>query len=498
MSLVRKNIAVNLIGSGWVGLVSIAFIPLYIRFMGVEAYGVVGFYITLQSLFALMDMGLTATVSRELARLSVSHSNQQKMRNIVRTLELIYWVISLLIMAIISFLAPWIASGWLNASSLPVDTIENAIVLMGIMIALRMPYGFYSGGLVGLQRQGLLNVIKVIVETLKSAGVVLVLWMVSPTIEVFFQWQLLTGALGVILMSVALWRSLPGSERASFDKSLLYGIWRFAAGMSASAMLSVVLVQADKVILSKMLSLQEFGYYMLASTVAMGLYVIVGPVFAAIYPRFSQLVSSGNEKYLIQLYHKSSQFMTVLVMPIAIVCCTFSNELLLLWTQDGAVADRAAPILSLLVIGTALNGMMNVPYALQLANGWTKLVVYMNIVALIVLIPALFVAVNTLGAIGGAMIWLALNAGYILFGLVFMHRKILVNEMPRWLISDFGVPVALSGAIILFGYWLIPDVVMQWQRIIWITVTAVVSVVAAFIAAPLVRKSAVDWIHRGF
>ena len=151
MSLVRKNIIANLIGSGWVALISIAFIPLYIYFMGVESYGLVGFYMTLQALFALLDMGMTATVSRELARLSALHGKEQEMRNLVRTLEAIYWAVALLIMAVVALLSPWIATKWLNANVLSEETIQQAVVLMGIVIALRMPYGFYSGGLLGLQ-----------------------------------------------------------------------------------------------------------------------------------------------------------------------------------------------------------------------------------------------------------------------------------------------------------------------------------------------------------
>jgi len=341
MSLLRKNIVANLVGSVWTAVISIAFIPLYIHFMGVESYGLVGFYLTLQALFALLDMGMTATVSRELARLSAMHGKAQEMCNLVRTLEAIYWVVAILIMAVVALLSPWIATKWLNADVLSEETIQQAVLLMGIVIALRMPYGFYSGGLLGLQRQVLLNWIKVTVETLKSGGVVFILWLVVPSITAFFLWQAVVSALGLCIMAWCLWRCIKGDSHALFQTAVFRGVWRFAAGMSATAVLSVILVQSDKMVLSKMLPLQEFGYYMLASTVAMGLYVIIGPVFSAVYPRFTQLLSSGEEQNLIHLYHKSSQFMTVLVMPAAITCSLFSGDLLLIWTQDVDISNKS-------------------------------------------------------------------------------------------------------------------------------------------------------------
>ena len=64
-------------------------------------------------------------------------------------------------------------------------------------------------------------------------------------------------------------------NKAVFQKQLLKGIWRFTAGMSGISILAVILTQLDKVILSKMLSLEMFGYYTLASMVAMSLGVFL-------------------------------------------------------------------------------------------------------------------------------------------------------------------------------------------------------------------------------
>jgi len=490
MSLVRKNIIANLIGSGWVALISIAFIPLYIHFMGVEAYGLVGFYLTLQAVFAVLDMGLTATVSRELARLSPSQGHAQQMRNLVRTLEVVYWGVALFIMVLVILLAPWIATQWLNANTLSEDTLREAIMLMGVMIALRMPYGFYGGGLLGLQRQVQLNVIKVVVETLRSGGVVLVLWLASPTIVVFFQWQLAISALGAVAMAWALWRSLPRpSSRPVFQLSVFRKLWRFAAGMSGIMVLSAILVQMDKLVLSKMLTLEAFAYYSLASTVAVGLYVIIGALFSSVYPRLTQLQARQESALLKSFYHKSCQMMTVLVMPMAMLISFFSINILQLWTHNEIVAEQTAPILSILVVGTALNGMMNLPFALQLAHGWTRLAIGMNTVAIAILLPSLIIVVEWFGAIGAASIWLVLNAGYIVFGLALMHRKIFKGELRRWIVADFAIPSLVSFSVVLSFWMLFPDSLGAIGQLVWIAFAGLLASLLAALAAPAIRES---------
>ncbi len=369
MSLIKKNIAANMVGSSFTAIFSIAFIPLYIRFMGIEAYGLVGFFVTLQALLAILDLGLTSTVSRELARLSIKPDSETQSVNLVRTLEVIYWAVAIVVALLVIMLAPWISTKWLQGNELSTEIVQQSVILMGVVIAFRMPYGFYCGGLLGLQRQVLLNVIKIIIEAVKSGGVVVFLWLVSPTITAFFVWHVAIGSIAAFLMFFVLWQCLPKAlGKPIFQPSVLLQLWRFMAGMSGITILSVILVQTDKVMLSKILPLDEFAYYVLASMVAMGLYVIIVPIYSAVYPRFTQLVESQDPTALKLLYHKSCQFMTILVVPVAIVICFYSDILLQIWTQDEFVTSNSAPILSILIIGTGLNAMMNIPYALQLSH----------------------------------------------------------------------------------------------------------------------------------
>src|SRR5487761_803537 len=100
---------------------------------------------------------------------------------------------------------------------------------------------------------------------------------------------------------------------------------------------------------------------------------MIQPMFNALYPRYSKLVSLGEDKALTHLYHLSNQYLAVMVAAISVVLMVFSRDVLYLWTGDTATAAKVAVPLSILVAGTALNGLMNLPYALQLAHGWTRL-----------------------------------------------------------------------------------------------------------------------------
>ena len=485
----KKNITANLAGSIWQALMGLVFIPLYIKFMGVESFGLIGIFATLQIIFGLLDVGLGSTLTREMARLSVLPRKEQEMRNLVRTLETLYWSVAVFVGIAIVSLSPIIAHHWINAGQLSPKTIEQAFLIMGFVMVFQMPIGFYSGGLMGLQKQVLLNIINVCMSTLRGVGAILILWLVSPTIQAFLLWQIVISIINAFLLALFLWRSLPHIEnKAVFQKQLLKGIWRFTAGMSGISIFAVILTQLDKVILSKMLSLEMFGYYMLASVVAMSLSRLFAPVFLSIYPRFTQLVSLDDQERLKKLYHKSCQFISVLILPVAIVIAFFSYEVILLWTQSPKTAEQTHRIVSILICGTALNGLMHLPYALQLAFGWTRLSFFKTLIAVILLVPLIIYMTTHYGATGAAIAWLVLNLGMFFFEIPIMHRRLLRTEKWRWYWQDVGLPLLACILMTGLGRIFISGPMSQYMMLLYLIIISVLTLGIAAIATPVTRS----------
>ncbi len=468
---------------------SLAFVPLYIKFLGIESYGLIGIFASVQAMFAILDLGLSATLSREMARLSVLPNKEQEMRNLVRTLEVIYWLVAAFIGITVIQLSPFIAHQWVKAGQVSPQTIEQSLQIMGCAMALQWPASLYTGGVLGLQRQISLNAINIGMNTLRGAGAVLVLWLVSATIQSFFLWQIVISMASTLILSAYLWRILPtATKRAVFQTSLLAGVWKFAAGMSGLSILALILTQVDKVILSKMLTLEMFGYYTLASLMAMSLTRLYSPVFQSIYPKFTQLVATHNEDELKTIYHKSCQFFSLMILPVASVIVIFSHEIILLWTQSVATADQAHLLVSVLVCGTALNGIMNPPYALQLAYGWTRLNILVNVFGVVLLVPLTIYLTANYGAIGGASAWLAFNVGYALCLPPLMHKKLLPNEMRQWYISDVFIPLVVSSTAATLGSMVVNFQASPAMMFLQISLVYLIALIATVISLPRIRS----------
>jgi len=144
-------------------------------------------------------------------------------------------------------------------------------------------------------------------------------------------------------------------------------------------------------------------------------------------------------------------------------------------------------MLRVLAFGTLLSGFMVIPYQMQLAYGWTRLTIKMNIVAVALLVPMLFLIVPRYGGIGAAWVWVALNAGYLLFGIHFMHLRMLPSEKWRWYGRDVIVPASAALAAALACRHGMPNQAGTITEILVLVLTSACVVMAAALVSPLVR-----------
>ncbi len=497
MAQLRKNILANFAGQGWAAAMQIIFIPLYVKFLGIEAYGLIGFYAMLQGVLQILDFGLTPTLTRELARFSAFPEKTNESRDFVRTLEIVYWTIGILIGIIMYSGAPFIAHHWINAESLDSHTVEKSVKLIAIVAATQWPLSFYQGGLMGLQRLVLLNTIKIGNSTLFGVGAIVVLAFVSPDIITFFTWQAMISAIQLAVVTVCLWKSLPSSDaRPRFDKSVFRNIRSFATGMMGIMVSGIVVTQVDKLILSRLLPLRVFGYYMLAYVVSNGLNLAILPVFNALFPRYSALAATENQAELSRLYHLGSQFAASLLLPLAAVLAFFSYDILLLWTRDPETARSTSTIVTFLVVGTALNGLMYPITALQLANGWTSIGLGINLVFMALIIPGIIVMANLYGAVGAASVWAALNVLYVTVDVPLTHRRLLKGETLRWYTQDVGLVFLTVVSLALVAKSLLTGPFQSVTGAMILFGTFLTMVLGAILSAPQLRSAAIDFVMK--
>lgn len=466
MTTTQRNVLANLAGQATVMLITLIFLPLYLPLLGTEAYGLVGFYTALIAVFGLLDAGLGAAASREAARRAALAAQTCSLGNLLCTLERIYWLIAAGAATLCWLASPWLTAHWLHLERLPSETATACLRLLGLGLACRLPSGLYGGMLNGLHRQVSQNVVRITLSVLSAPGSYLLLKHVSRAPETFFIWQLVLAGFCAGVLYVLTWRALPrvavmtadpseneglrsvsSAARPRFVCTELRSVARFAAGSASIGVLSLVLMQADRFLLSTMVPLASLGVYALAQNLNTYFSSATGNIIIALQPRFYELEARGQRAATIQLLRRATAAVGLLLLPLAGLLITRMEDLLTLWLHNPELAMVSARPARWLVAGTTLNSLCTLPYLLLLAQGNTRYGIVQNVIAIFFFVPLLYVLIRVFGVAGGGMAWLALNAGYFLISNPFIFRQTLPEEKWRWLLRDTTLPMLICAAV---------------------------------------------------
>lgn len=422
-------------------------VPLYVSYMGVEAYGLVGFFAMLQVWFQLLDVGLTPTMARETARYNGGASDAQSLRRLLRAMEGIFVGIALLGGTAGVIGADAIGRSWLKVQQLPLSEVEQAIRLMAGIIALRWVCGLYRGAINGFERLVWLSGFNIAIATARFVLVIPFFIYVGKSPSQFFTYQLGLALLEVIVLLAKTYRLLPklaASERTPWQWAPLRGVLKFSLSIAFTSSIWVVVTQTDKLLLSKLLPLADYAYFTLAVLMASGVMIISGPISGALLPRLSKLAAERQDAALIRLYRNATQLVCVIAIPTAAVLAFFAEQVLWAWTGDAEIASKAAPVLRLYALGNGVLALGAFPYYLQFAKGDLTLHVLGNVIFVLLLVPALTWATFEYGVVGAGWAWLNANAMYFLCWVPVVHSRFVTGLHLKWVLKDVGATASFS------------------------------------------------------
>lgn len=498
MSL-RRNILASYISQAYVTALGILILPLYIKYMGSEAYGLIGFFTMLQAWFALLDLGLTPTIGRETARYHGGSMTALAYRQIFRSLSLIFLSIALVGGILLWVASDIIATQWLNVTALSIKDISLAVEIMAVSVALRWINGLYRGVITGSERLIWLSAFNVLIATLRFGAVFLSMWMFGYTPVVFFLHQLIVAIIEMMGLWIMTERLLPPksvlTSPIGWSFKPIKPVLKFALTIAFTSSVWVLVTQTDKLILSGILPLAEYGHFTLAVLAASGIMIITGPISTAIMPRMARLHAEGRQNELITIYRSSTQLVSVVAGSIAVVIAFSAEPLMYVWTGDKALAKNVAPILQLYVAGNGILAIAAFPYYLQYALGNLRYHVIGNALMVIFLIPIIILAAKYKGGVGAGYAWLGINIMYMVIWVRYVHNKLVPGLNTTWLYNDVIVIIFCAifscATLSYFTNYFHGRIMI----LLWVGVLGLVTMVCALISAKKLRRKLSVWFN---
>jgi len=439
-----KNIIANFFGRIW-GLISVfIFVPIYIRFLGIELYGLVSFFATLQSVLFLLDLGLSATLRRQFSSGEESIENQKSKYKLLRSIEFCYLIIIVLIICVTYFGAGAVVSKWLNIGNIEPDIAITAIRLMGLSIALQFLSSLYFGGLLGLEKQVIANVYQIGWSTLKNVCVIFILWLISPDIRLFYVWFTFVDLVYLILLRKRIKGELSVDSSYIWKLHELYNlrsIWQYASGIFIISIISALNFQLDKIMISKVLPISELGIYNLAFSLSQLPLILVNAAAISIFSRFVYYYSINEINRQQTLFLLAYRILGIITISISISMCFYVQDLFLVWTGNPEITSRVWVPAIILIAGSMFLTFQIMPFNLVLSQGVTRINTFFGTLNIIILFPLLYFLVNKYGIIGAASSWLIILFMFTPFYNCYIYNKYISKDWLKWLLTDTIYPL---------------------------------------------------------
>jgi len=438
-----RRLASNFVGHIAVVICSFVSVPLFIKWLGIESYGVIGFFISVQALLSMMDLGIGTALTREVSNPgSTAHIGA-----ILRWVDRAYIVYAVVLIPVSSILAWVTLQYWLNA---PATQFWEGVTCGFLCLAAsagRVAIAGYQGILRGARAEVSLNVIVAIGALMKGPIAAVVLYFTESGLVGFGILHAAATLFECFALRRVSWSRIR-SVSAPDPSGSVAQIERFvvnALKLGGVAVAGVIAANADKFVASKLFSATTLAHYLVGAQGAAVIFMVTGPVFYFFLPQLSQAADNRDHNLLSERYLLAVRIFLVLVVPLTITILWWAEPLLFLWTRSQEVASGASGCLRFLVTAAFFSSLQHWPYAIQVAHRLNRLPFAVNAIGMLV-VPAIGVfAGPTWGAKGvaaGVCVWAFCS---VTVSFVLSHRLARLRNVGKPLLLMAGKYILAMG-----------------------------------------------------
>ncbi len=480
------NLAAILGSSAAPAILPLVIAPHVARILGDGPYGFLAFLVTLQATYRLFDLGCAIGITKTLSAGQPPPNDAEGTKTFLSTFEILFLAMAGLVTALVAANADRLLHGWLPRND---AASARSLILMACVCALSFVNLFSSSALLGFHRQLPVALFRLAEATVGYVGGLLAIAFISPTVDAYLSVQVAAAAVFYILAKVILWRHTGYLVPRRFALAAVRHIAPFAAGMFAISIATFVLTSFDGVLLSHTLDGAEFGYFRFASMIFAGIApILIAPMFNVFFPRISAAAGRGDSAAVADSFHLFSQLMTTVLVSACATIAIFAEPIVGVWLRDSAAVPTVAAVARVAVIGTALNGLLNSAYAVQLSYGKTRAPLACNLAAGATALVLDLMLIPTYGSMGAATTWCLSMAVYLVVSTALTWR-LLPAEIVPWLVKDTLIPGGAAVAAVFACSQLPLGHLEGFGRLLAPTLGGLAGLAAATVVSPKILRA---------
>lgn len=418
-SLAVRNAASGFFALGWLSLLSFLTIPIYIRLLGTSEWGLVAACASLQILSNFIDIGFSQIVPRWSAQ---EARNPARLCRYIALFRRIYIGLGLLLFVVLQASADCLAHKWFQVLQNRSADLEIAIRIVSFQFLFQFVNSLHTGLWNGLQLQVRSNARACVFGTLKHTAALLALTIGPRQAWVYALAFTVVALLELSINAVSVNRQLECRSREAPSDVAITPVLKEVAVLSGGILIGLLASQLDRIILSRTVSVDQFGIYTIVATLALAFLQLQAPITRAYFPIIVHDIESHGRVSWGTMRRLFAGALITATVP-SLVASFFSEGILELWLADPKIVSAGAAPLRLLLLAVALNSLYGCIYQVIIAKGQSRRVYQINLASLAGAGVAILAFGLSGGIVLGGIVWISIALMQLILGLVWFVRN---------------------------------------------------------------------------
>lgn len=394
-------------------------IPLLIKGLGTERFGLLSLVWMLVGYFGVFDLGLGQALTKFIA--------EKLRRDGDLGVSASFWTAMSLMLALGIFggVVVYCIAPWLTHSALKIDPEFQVETLNAFRaVAWGLPVLVTVTGLIGTleacHRFPLINIIRIPTGAFTFAGPLLVLPFSKSLYPVVL--VLLGGRLveWFLFFSSCL-RVVPGLRTGfRFNSREVPHLLGFGGWMTITNIVQPLMIHIDRFLIGALRAVSEVAYYVTPAEIVIKMLILPRAWVSVLFPTFAAEFRDQPEATG-ELFAQSVRLLLTLLFPVVLLLVAFAPEGLTLWLGPEFGA-RSTPVMRLLTAGVFLYSLSFVPTSLLQSTGRPDLTAKLHAIELPIYLGVAALLIKSFGITGAAGAWV-LRAALDLTGTAWMAAR---------------------------------------------------------------------------
>lgn len=396
---VISNSIINLVTQIIPIFIAIVFIPISIKALGSELFGVYSLTVTFIVLFNYLNFGIAPATTKEIAKNIAKKNKNMVMSLLINSFFMMLSIGTVLSLIFFTFNYD-IASLILKKTNL-ILILSKLITLLGILAPFLMIVIFLRSVLEAKQMFLVTSLNRVFLNSIIFISPIIVYMDGYDILSVF---KLLTFIyiFSAIILSIIVYKEFLKDNKLIFsikDSKVLLtvGLW-----MMLSSLAGIGLYYADRFIIGSIISATAIAYYVAAYDLVTRLNIISGSLTSALFPAFAHWFELGEKEKIRSAIIFVSKIILFLVAIVSFLLIIYSKTFLYLWI-DEEYSINSYLVLQFLTIGVLFNTLSVVPFRAISAIGFPNIVAVVYIIEMPIFVTITYYLIIKYGLIGAVI-----------------------------------------------------------------------------------------------